>query len=94
MLFPSHVQFLALPKLYYVLHPYNKAETDGLIGAMLLAKALKKALKVKPVIVCPQEAYKAVEKNASKQLLSMLPPELLPSYEPLFKKKNEAGIEK
>ena len=46
----------------FVLHPYNKAETDGLIGAMLLAKALKKALKVKPVIVCPQEAYKAVEK--------------------------------
>lgn len=36
-----------------------------------------------------REAYKAVEKNASKQLLSMLPEDLLPSYEPLFKKKNE-----
>ena len=36
-----------------------------------------------------KEAYKAVEKNASKQLLSMLPEDLLPSYEPLFKKKNE-----
>lgn len=36
-----------------------------------------------------KDAYKAVEKNASKQLLSMLPPELIPSYEPLFKKKNE-----
>lgn len=36
-----------------------------------------------------KEAYKAVEKNASKQLLSMLPPELLPNYEPLFKKKSE-----
>ena len=36
-----------------------------------------------------KEAYKAVEKNATKQLLSMLPEYLLPSYEPLFKKKNE-----
>ena len=39
-----------------------------------------------------KEAYKAVEKNASKQLLGMLPPELLPSYEPLFKKKNEDKV--
>jgi len=36
-----------------------------------------------------KEAYKAVEKNAVKQLLSMLPDDLLPSYEPLFKKKHE-----
>ena len=36
-----------------------------------------------------KEAYKAVEKNATKQLLSMLPEDLLPSYEPFFKKKNE-----
>ena len=36
-----------------------------------------------------KEAYKAVEKNATKQLLSMLPEDLLPYYEPLFKKKNE-----
>ncbi len=36
-----------------------------------------------------KEAYKSVERNASKQLLSMLPEDLLPSYEPLFKKKNE-----
>ena len=36
-----------------------------------------------------KEAYKSVEKNASKQLLGMLPEDLLPSYEPLFKKKNE-----
>lgn len=34
-------------------------------------------------------AYKAVEKNASKQLLSMLPDDLRPYYEPLFKKKTE-----
>lgn len=36
-----------------------------------------------------KEAYKAVERNAEKQLLSMLPDDLLPFYEPLFKKKNE-----
>lgn len=36
-----------------------------------------------------KEAYRAVEKSASKQLLSMLPDDLLPSYEPLFKKKSE-----
>ncbi len=36
-----------------------------------------------------KEAYKAVEKNATKQLLSMLPEDLISSYEPLFKKKSE-----
>lgn len=36
-----------------------------------------------------KEAYKAVEKNASKQLLSMLPDDLVVDYEPLFKKKQE-----
>lgn len=36
-----------------------------------------------------KEAYRAVEKSASKQLLSMLPEDLVPSYEPLFKKKSE-----
>lgn len=36
-----------------------------------------------------KEAYKAVEKSATQQLLSMLPEDLLPSYEPLFKRKNE-----
>lgn len=34
-------------------------------------------------------AYKAVEKNASKQLLSMLPDYLRKDYESLFKKKND-----
>ncbi len=34
-------------------------------------------------------AYKAVEKNASKQLLEMLPDYLKKDYEPLFKKKND-----
>lgn len=34
-------------------------------------------------------AYKAVEKNASKQILDMLSDDLKPYYEPLFKKKND-----
>ena len=34
-------------------------------------------------------AYQAVEKNASKQLLSMLPEDLRKNYEPLFKKKTD-----
>lgn len=36
-----------------------------------------------------KSAYKAVEKNASKQLLSMLPEDLRKNYEPLFKKKTD-----
>lgn len=36
-----------------------------------------------------KSAYKAVEKNASKQLLSMLPDDLRKNYEPLFKKKTD-----
>lgn len=36
-----------------------------------------------------KSAYKAVEKNASKQLLSMLPEDLRKNYEPLFKKKSD-----
>lgn len=35
-----------------------------------------------------KSAYKAVEKSASLQLLSMLPYDLRKNYEPLFKKKN------
>ena len=36
-----------------------------------------------------KEAYKSVEKNATKQLLGMLPEDLLSSYDSLFKKKAE-----
>lgn len=35
-----------------------------------------------------REAYKAVEKNASKQLISMLPDDFRASYEPFFKKRD------
>lgn len=45
----------------FVLSPFNKAETDGVIGSVLLAKALIRALAVKPIIVCPLEAENAVK---------------------------------
>lgn len=45
----------------FVLHPYEKAETDGLIGSVLLARALSKAFGAKPVIICPEEGAAAVE---------------------------------
>ncbi len=46
----------------FVLHPYGKAETDGVIGSVLLASALKKIFGVKTAIICPNEAVNAVEK--------------------------------
>ena len=49
----------------FVLRPFNKAETDGLIGSMMLVRAMYIAFGIKPVIVCPEEAVKAV-KNISK----------------------------
>ena len=45
----------------FVLHPYKKAETDGIISSMLLCRALVKAFQVRPVIICPEENRKAVE---------------------------------
>ena len=48
----------------FVLYPYNKAETDGAIGSILLAKTLYDAFNIKPVIICPKEAVKAVFKMA------------------------------
>lgn len=45
----------------FVLHPYEKAETDGIIGSVLLARALVKAFDAKPVIICPEECLAAVE---------------------------------
>lgn len=46
----------------FVLHPFNKAETDGIISAVLLANALIKAFGARPAVVCPEEAVKAVKK--------------------------------
>ena len=45
----------------FVLRPYKKAETDGIISSMLLCRALVKAFGVKPIIICPEENRKAVE---------------------------------
>ena len=45
----------------FVLLPFKKAETDGIISTMLLARSLVKAYGVKPVIVCAEENMKAVE---------------------------------
>jgi len=45
----------------FVLRPYKKAETDGIISSMLLCRALVKAFGVKPVIISPEENRKAVE---------------------------------
>ena len=49
----------------FVLRPYNKAETDGAISAVLLCRSLVKAFGVKPVIICPEDARNAVEKIAA-----------------------------
>lgn len=44
----------------FVLTPFNKAETDGVISSVLLASALEKIFSVKTVIICPDEAVNAV----------------------------------
>ncbi len=46
----------------FVLPPYKKAETDGVISSVLLASALEKLFSVKSIIICPEEAVNAVEK--------------------------------
>ncbi|MBQ2847680.1 MAG: DUF4392 domain-containing protein [Clostridia bacterium] len=45
----------------FVLHPFNKAETDGAVSAVLLARALVKAFDAKPVIICPEECVNAIK---------------------------------
>lgn len=48
----------------FVLLPFKKPETDGIVSSLLLARALVKGFNVKPVIVCPKENIKAVENLA------------------------------
>ena len=48
----------------FVLRPYKKAEMDGIISSVLLCRALVKAFGAKPIIICPEDNYKAV-KNLS-----------------------------
>lgn len=49
----------------FVLRPYKKAETDGIISSMLLCRSLVKAFGAKPVIICPEENRQAVEKMSA-----------------------------
>ncbi len=44
----------------FVLHPFGKAETDGAVGAVMLARALVNAFDAKPVIICPEECVNAL----------------------------------
>lgn len=48
----------------FVLLPHKKAEMDGIVGAMLLSRAISKAFKAKPVIICPEDNLVAVENMA------------------------------
>ncbi len=49
----------------FVLRPFKKAETDGIIGAILLARALIKAFGAKPVLVCQEENVQAAKAIAA-----------------------------
>lgn len=44
----------------FVLHPYNKAETDGAIGSAVLANAIEKGIGANSVIICPDEAAEGI----------------------------------
>ncbi len=46
----------------FVLTPFNKAETDGVISSVLLASALERVFGAKSVIICPEDAVNAVKK--------------------------------
>ncbi len=48
----------------FVLLPSKKAEMDGIVSSVLLARALVKAFNVKPVIICPRENMEAVKNLA------------------------------
>ncbi len=48
----------------FVLMPNKHAEMDGIVSAMLLARALVKAYDVKPLIIAPEECNEAVKNLA------------------------------
>ena len=48
----------------FVLRPFKKAEMDGIVSTMLLARALVKGFNVKPVIICPEDNIEAVKNLA------------------------------
>jgi len=49
----------------FVLMPFKKAETDGIVSAALLARSLVAAFGAKPVIICPEDNVTAVENLAA-----------------------------
>lgn len=44
----------------FILAPFNQPETDGVIGSLLLARALIMASDAKPFLICPKDAQKAI----------------------------------
>lgn len=48
----------------FILKPHGYPETDGIIGAMLLARLIAKAYEAKPIIICPEECKNVVESLA------------------------------
>ena len=46
----------------FILWPHKVPEMDGLVSAVLLARSLIKAFDAKPIIICPMDCKKAVEK--------------------------------
>ncbi|MDR2753944.1 MAG: DUF4392 domain-containing protein [Oscillospiraceae bacterium] len=49
----------------FVLRPFKKAETDGIIGSLLFARALIRAFGAKPVLVCQEENVQAAHAIAA-----------------------------
>ncbi|MDR1464680.1 MAG: DUF4392 domain-containing protein [Oscillospiraceae bacterium] len=49
----------------FVLRPFRKAETDGIISSVLLARALVKAFGAKPVLICQEENVQAAHALAA-----------------------------
>ena len=48
----------------FVLLPHKKAEMDGIVSSLLFARAIEKAFKAKPVIICPVDNVEAVKNVA------------------------------
>ncbi len=48
----------------FVLIPHKKAEMDGIVSSMLLARSLVKAFDAKPVLVVPEDCLEAVRNMA------------------------------
>lgn len=45
----------------FVLHPWNEAETDGIISSCVFARFLMRAFGAKPVMIVPEQCKKAIK---------------------------------